>query len=220
MRRTALSLASRGTLSQVRGASLASLQTVSSSRSSFLSSRSYSSESATFQHFNTPNNNEDTPFDFTEENYVEVKKIIAKYPKSYPRAAVIPVLLLAQKQNNNFLSLAAMNKVAKILGIPPMQCYEVATFYTMFNRSPVGKYHLQLCTTTPCQLGGCGSDIILATMKKHLGVDVGETTKDGLFTLAEVECLGACVNAPMIQINDEYFVRAFTYTSLSIELTV
>jgi len=164
-----------------------------------------SSEHASYHHINTDDNNENTPFDFSEENYAEVRKIIAKYPKSYPRAAAIPVLLLAQKQNNNFLSLAAMNKVAKILEIPAMQIYEVATFYTMFNRTPVGKYHLQLCTTTPCQLGGCGSDIILATLKKHLGVEVGETTSDGLFTLAEVECLGACVNAPMMQINEEYY---------------
>jgi len=157
------------------------------------------------QHKNTPDNNEDTPFDFTDENYKEVKRLMTKYPKNYEKAAVIPVLLLAQKQNNNFLSLAAMNKVAKVLGVAPMRVYEVATFYTMFNRTKVGKYHLQLCTTTPCQLGGCGSDIILATIKKHLQIDEGETTSDGTFTLTEVECLGACVNAPMIQINDEYY---------------
>lgn len=98
-----------------------------------------------------------------------------------------------------------MNEVAKLLEMPPMRVYEVATFYTMYNRSPVGKYHLQACTTTPCQLGGCGSDAIVKAISEHLGIKAGETTKDGLFTFVEVECLGACVNAPMVQINDDYY---------------
>jgi NADH dehydrogenase (ubiquinone) flavoprotein 2 len=88
-----------------------------------------------------------------------------------------------------------------------MRVYEVASFYTMFNREPVGKYFLQLCTTTPCMLGGCGSTKILETMQKHLGIKPGQTTDDKLFTLIEVECLGACANAPMVQINDDYYVR-------------
>lgn len=118
-----------------------------------------------------------------------------------------------------------MNEVARILEMPPMRVYEVATFYTMYNRDPVGKYHIQLCTTvrvlhlhsskgkeakltkhkTPCQLGGCGSDVILQAIQSHLGISPGHTTEDNLFTFTEVECLGACVNAPMVQINDEFY---------------
>ena len=96
-----------------------------------------------------------------------------------------------------------MNKVAEILQVPPMRVYEVATFYTMYNRKPVGKYHIQVCTTTPCMLWN--SDSILEAIQKKLGIKVGETTPDKLFTLIEVECLGACVNAPMVQINDNYY---------------
>ncbi|NXC18346.1 NDUV2 dehydrogenase, partial [Corythaeola cristata] len=95
-------------------------------------------------------------------------------------------------------------QVAEILEMPPMRVYEVATFYTMYNRKPVGKYHIQVCTTTPCMLRD--SDSILEAIKKKLGIKVGETTPDKLFTLIEVECLGACVNAPMVQINDNYYV--------------
>lgn len=96
-----------------------------------------------------------------------------------------------------------MNEVATILEMPPMRVYEVATFYTMYNRNPVGKFHLQLCTTTPCQLRN--SDAIQKVIESHLGIHAGETTEDKLFTFTEVECLGACVNAPMIQINDDYY---------------
>lgn len=137
-----------------------------------------------------------------------------------------------------------MNEVARILEMPPMRVYEVATFYTMYNRDPVGKYHIQLCTTvcvalsfflffifffpwpplkkekgkkknrqllreraskTPCQLGGCGSDVILEAIQSHLGIAAGQTSEDKVFTFTEVECLGACVNAPMMQINDEFY---------------
>lgn len=98
-----------------------------------------------------------------------------------------------------------MNYVAKLLEMPPMRVYEVATFYTMFNREPVGEHFVQICTTTPCQLGGCGSDLILQKIKDHLKIGVGETTKDGKFTLIEAECLAACSNAPMVQINDDYY---------------
>ena len=100
-----------------------------------------------------------------------------------------------------------MNFVAKMLDMPPMRVYEVATFYSMFNREPIGNHFVQICTTTPCMLGGCGSQIILDTIKDHLGIKQGETSKDGKFTLIEAECLGACSNAPMVQINDEYYVR-------------
>eukprot|EP00005_Dracoamoeba_jomungandri_P004785 CAMPEP_0174259986 /NCGR_PEP_ID=MMETSP0439-20130205/8733_1 /TAXON_ID=0 /ORGANISM="Stereomyxa ramosa, Strain Chinc5" /LENGTH=261 /DNA_ID=CAMNT_0015344095 /DNA_START=51 /DNA_END=836 /DNA_ORIENTATION=+ len=157
------------------------------------------------QHRNTPENNVHTPFDFTEENMKEIKRIVAKYPKNYQRSAISPVLALAQKQCGGWLPLAAMNKTAKVLDVPEMWVYEVATFYTMFNREPMGKYHLQVCTTTPCNLGGVGSKVILETVKEHLGIKVGGTTKDKLFTLSEVECLGACANAPMIQINEKYY---------------
>lgn len=116
---------------------------------------------------------------------------------------MIPLLHLGQKQLG-WTSISVMNEVARILEVPPMRVYEVATFYTMFNREPVGKFFLQLCTTTPCQL--CGSDKILGTLKKELGIGVGETTADGKFTLVEVECAGACVNGPVLAINDDYYV--------------
>merc|ERR1712219_512 len=114
----------------------------------------------------------------------------------------IPLLDLAQRQYG-WLPISAMHHVAEVIGMPRMRVYEGATFYTMFIRNPVGKYHLQLCTTTPCWLRG--SDEILNAIKTNLGIGVGETTKDKMFTLSEVECLGACVNAPMIQINDDYY---------------
>ena len=98
-----------------------------------------------------------------------------------------------------------MNEVARILEMPPMRVYEVATFYTMYNRSPVGKYFVQVCTTTPCMLGGCGSDKIMKAIEDYLGIHNGEMTEDKMFSLLEVECLGACVNAPMMQINDDYY---------------
>lgn len=130
------------------------------------------------------------------------KDTIAKYPPQYMKAAVMPLLDLGQRQHG-FCSISVMNYVAKLLEMPPMRVYEVASFYTMFNRNPMGKYHLQVCTTTPCQL--CGSDGIMNAIKQHLNIKPGQTTEDGLFTLSEVECLGACVNAPMIGINDDYY---------------
>jgi NADH dehydrogenase (ubiquinone) flavoprotein 2 len=99
-------------------------------------------------------NTEENYFEFTEQNYKEIAHILSKYPSNCKRSGTIPLLMLAQKQNNNFLSLAAMNKVAKILEIPPLQAYEVASFYAMFNRTPIGKYHIQVCGTTPCMLRG------------------------------------------------------------------
>jgi NADH dehydrogenase (ubiquinone) flavoprotein 2 len=122
----------------------------------------------------------------------------------------MPLLDLGQRQNG-FTSISVMNEVARLLEVPPMRVYEVATFYTMYNRQPVGKYFLQLCTTTPCQLGGCGSTKILNAIKDNLGIEVGETTKDGKFTLVEVECAGACVNAPVMAINDDYYVSCYRF---------
>lgn len=166
------------------------------------SSGSLASEGKLFVHRDTPDNNPDTPFQFTSENLERVSTIIANYPVGHKAAAVIPVLDLAQRQHG-WLPISAMNHVAELLGMSRMRVYEVATFYTMFNREPVGKFHIQVCTTTPCML--CDSDSIVAAIRQKLEITVGETTKDGLFTLTEVECLGACVNAPMVQINDNYY---------------
>ena len=164
--------------------------------------------SAFVNHRNTEDNLEETPFEFTEENYKEIRKIIAKYPSNYKESAVIPLLFIAQKQNENFLTLSAMNKVAKILEMAPIQVYEVASFYTMFNRSRVGKYHLQVCGTTPCMIRGA-RDIIKA-IQEYANIGMNETSEDGLFTLSEVECLGACVNAPMMQVNNEWVYEDLT----------
>ncbi|KAG5922582.1 NADH:ubiquinone oxidoreductase 24 [Claviceps africana] len=155
-------------------------------------------------HRNTADNNPDIPFKFNKENEAVMAEILKRYPEQYKKAAVMPLLDLGQRQHG-FTSISVMNEVARLLEMPPMRVYEVASFYTMYNRTPVGKFFIQACTTTPCQLGGCGSDVIVKAIKDHLGIKQGETTSDGLFTFIEVECLGACVNAPMIQINDDYY---------------
>ncbi|KAG9229969.1 putative NADH-ubiquinone oxidoreductase 24 kDa subunit, mitochondrial [Amylocarpus encephaloides] len=155
-------------------------------------------------HRDSPENNAKIPFKFTAQNNKLIDEILKRYPPQYKKAAVMPILDLGQRQHG-FTSLSVMNEVARILEMPPMRVYEVATFYTMYNRTPVGKFHLQVCTTTPCQLGGCGSDKIVKAIEGHLGISAGHTTKDGLFTYVEVECLGACVNAPMVQINDDFY---------------
>jgi NADH-quinone oxidoreductase subunit E len=143
-------------------------------------------------------------FTFTAANLKKAKEIIAKYPKGRQRSATLPLLDLAQRQNDdNWLPQDALDYIADMLELAPIKVYEVASFYTMFNLKPVGKNHIQVCRTTPCWLRG--SDMVTKTCKDKLGIDLGETTKDGKFTLTEVECLGACVNAPMIQINDDYF---------------
>ncbi|KAH8591222.1 thioredoxin-like [2Fe-2S] ferredoxin-domain-containing protein [Bisporella sp. PMI_857] len=175
----------------------------SSQYRSFVASTRVASD-ALHIHRDTPDNNANIPFKFNEQNNKLIEEILKRYPPQYKKAAVMPILDLGQRQHG-FTSLSVMNEVARLLEMPPMRVYEVATFYTMYNRTPVGKYHLQVCTTTPCQLGGCGSDLIVKTIKEHLGIEPGHTTKDGLFTFVEVECLGACVNAPMVQINDDYY---------------
>jgi NADH-quinone oxidoreductase E subunit len=142
-------------------------------------------------------------FAFTLENLEKAKWYIAKYPSGRQASAVLPLLDLAQRQSGNWLPRAAMDHVAEMLDMAPIRVYEVATFYTMFNLRPVGRWFLQACTTTPCWLRG--SDEIVATCKKKLGIGVGETTSDGQFTLVEVECLGACVNAPILQVNDDFY---------------
>lgn len=142
-------------------------------------------------------------FAFTPENLEKAKTIIAKYPPGRQQSAVMPLLDLAQRQMGNWLPRAAMDYVADLLAMPRIKAYEVATFYSMYNLKPVGKHFIQVCTTTPCWL--MGSEAIVETCKKRLGVGLGETTPDDKFTLIEVECLGACVNAPMAQINDDYY---------------
>ena len=153
----------------------------------------------------TPPKDVDQPasFEFTAENHEKIKEIIARYPEGKQQSAVMPLLDLAQRQHDNWIPTAAMVKIAEILDMPEIRVFEVATFYTMYNLEPVGKYLLQFCTTTPCML--CGSDEILERVKQKLGVGLDEMTPDGLFTIREVECLGACVNAPMVQINDDYY---------------
>ena len=142
-------------------------------------------------------------FAFTPENLKKAQAHIAKYPTGRQASAVLPLLDLAQRQHDNWLPRAAMDTVADMLGMPRIRVYEVATFYTMFNLKPVGKHFFQICTTTPCWLRG--SDEVVAACKKKLGIGIGETTADGKFTLREVECLGACVNAPIIQVNDDFY---------------
>jgi len=132
------------------------------------------------------------------------EEIIARYPPQYKKAAVIPLLDLGQRQNKGWTSISVMNYVARLLGMPAMRVYEVATFYTMFNREPVGQHFVQVCTTTPCML--CGANEILDTVSQKLGgIKPGQTTKDGKFTMVEVECQGACSNAPMMVVGDDFY---------------
>lgn len=153
-------------------------------------------------HRNHELDNPNIPFEFSAENLKRAEEIITKYPPQYKKGACMPLLDLGQRQLG-FTSISVMNYVAKLLDMPPMRVYEVATFYTMYNRKPMGKYNLQICTTTPCQL--CGSDEIMEAVTSHLKIKPGQTTPDNLFTLHEVECLGACVNAPMLAVNDDYY---------------
>ena len=143
------------------------------------------------------------PFAFTPANVEKANAIVAKYPKGKQQSALLPLLDLAQRQNDGWLPRAAMDHVAAFLCLAPIRVYEVATFYTMYNLRPIGRHHVQVCTTTPCWLRG--SDQVLDACKKRLGVDAGETTKDGKFTLSEVECLAACVNAPVAWVGDDFY---------------
>ena len=142
-------------------------------------------------------------FEFTPENLERARGHIAKYPPGRQASAVLPLLDLAQRQMGGWVPRAGMDYVAGLLGMAPIRVYEVASFYTMFNLRPVGRYLLQVCTTTPCWLRG--SDAVVAACEKQLGFGVGGSTEDGLFTLVEVECLGACVNAPVLQVNDDFY---------------
>lgn len=140
---------------------------------------------------------------FTAEAMKEVEKIFHRYPAERRMSALMPLLHLAQSQFGGWLSRPVMDYVAGLVGVAPIRCYEVATFYTMYNLKPVGKYHIQVCTNISCWL--CDSDGVVRSLEEKLQLTMGATSQDKRFTLSEVECLGACVNAPIMQINDDYF---------------
>jgi len=142
-------------------------------------------------------------FEFTSENLQKAKKEIEKYPKKRKASAVLALLYLVQKQNDNWIPLAAIRYVAAMLGMPYIKVYEVSTFYSMFNLSPVGKYFVQVCTTTPCMIRGAKK--ITDVCKKYISEEQNNLSENKICSWTEVECLGACVNAPMMQINQDYF---------------
>ena len=147
--------------------------------------------------------NENNNFEWSEENFIKIEKIIKKYPINKQQSAVIPLLDLAQRQNKGWLNKEAIEKVAETLSMSFIRVLEVATFYSMFNLEPVGKNYIQICRTTPCWLRG--SNKLTEIAKEVTNCKLGETSSDKEFTIVEVECLGACCNAPMIQINDDYY---------------
>ncbi len=142
-------------------------------------------------------------FEFNSKNLILTKEIIKKYPQGKQQSAVMALLYLVQRQNNNWIPLAAMKYVAKFLEMPYIKVYEVATFYSMYNLAPVGKYFIQVCTTTPCMIRGA-YDLVEAC-KEKISKNQNEISHNDKCSWVEVECLGACVNAPMMQINDDYF---------------
>ena len=142
-------------------------------------------------------------FEFSKKNLEEANKIIKNYPEGKQQSAVMALLYLAQKQNDNWIPLSAMKYIGKFLNIPYIKVYEVATFYSMYNLSPVGKYFFQICTTTPCMIRGA-YDIVKAC-KEKISDKEKQLSKDKTCSWIEVECLGACINAPMMQINDDYY---------------
>jgi NADH-quinone oxidoreductase subunit E len=148
-------------------------------------------------------------FEFEAESLAEIDRLVTKYPPGKQASAVIPALYVVQNQmkrqtGSAWVSVKAMEAVADRLGMPPIRVYEVATFYFMFNTSPIGRVHLQVCTTTPCWLRG--SDAVTAACREATGINEwGETSNDGMFTMTEVECLGACVNAPILQVDDDFY---------------
>ncbi len=142
-------------------------------------------------------------FEFNDRNIELAKKMINNYPEGKQQSAVMSLLYIAQRQNNNWIPLAAMKYIAKFLSMPYIKVYEVATFYSMYNLTPVGKFFYQVCTTTPCMLRGAYK--LVDVCKKKISNKENEISSDGNSSWVEVECLGACINAPMIQINDEYY---------------
>lgn len=151
---------------------------------------------------------EPTSFAFDDASEAQIGKILARYPAGKQASATIPLLYVVQRQmgrqtGSAWVPRVAMDVIAERLGMPPIRVYEVATFYFMFNMKPIGRFHLQLCGTTPCMLRG--SDDVMRACYDAAHVKVGQTSEDGLFTLTEVECLGACVNAPVLQVDDDYY---------------
>ncbi len=156
--------------------------------------------------------NQPSSFSFNNENKIKIKNILLKYPKNKKTSAVIPLLDLAQRQNGNWIPMKAIEEISKILDMEKMRVLEVASFYSMFNLKPVGKYFLQACKTTPCMLRG--SDEVMRCIKDKLSISSGGTSECKNFTLLEVECLGACVNAPILQVNDDFY-EDLDYQSVS-----
>ena len=152
---------------------------------------------------NTIIDNVNDVFEWSEENFSKAKNIIEKYPNGRQQSAVIPLLDLAQRQNKGWLNKKAIERVAETLSMSFIRVLEVATFYSMFNLEPIGKNYIQICRTTPCWLRG--SNKLSEVARNITGCKLGETSKDKKFTVVEVECLGACCNAPMVQINDDYY---------------
>ncbi len=142
-------------------------------------------------------------FEFTEKNLEIANKIILSYPSGKQQSAVMALLYIAQRQNQNWIPLAAMKYIGKFLNIPYIKVYEVATFYSMYNLKPVGNYFVQVCTTTPCMIRGAYD--LVDVCKKKISENQNEISKKGNCSWTEVECLGACINAPMMQINEDYF---------------
>ena len=147
--------------------------------------------------------NQPKDFKFNDRNLKKAEEILKRYLEKNKKSAVMPFLYLAQKQNGNWIPLAAMKYIAKFLSMPYISVYEVATFYSMYNLAPVGKYFIQVCTTTPCLIRG--ADKIVKLCKEKISPNENELSQKGNCSWMEVECLGACVNAPMIQINDDYY---------------
>ena len=150
-----------------------------------------------------PTKDQPEKFEFSSASIELANNIIRKYPEGKQKSAVMALLYIAQKQNNNWIPLAAMKYIAKFLDMPYIKVYEVATFYSMYNLSPVGKYFVQVCTTTPCMIRGANK--LVEACKEKISKNESELLNDKNCSWMEVECLGACVNAPMMQINDEYF---------------
>ena len=150
-----------------------------------------------------PAKNQPEKFEFNPSSLNKANSVIAKYPDGKQQSAVMDLLYLAQKQNDNWIPLAAMKYIAKFLNMPYIKVYEVATFYSMYNLSPVGKYFVQVCTTTPCMIRGAYK--LVEACKEKISENESELSKDKTCSWAEVECLGACVNAPMMQINEDYY---------------
>ena len=142
-------------------------------------------------------------FTFNAGNLSKAKEILKIYPKNYKESSIMPLLSIAQYQNNGWLPKKAIEYVSKFLNVSEIKVLEIATFYSMYNLSPVGKNHIEVCTTSPCMLRG--SDEILVKLKKLTGISTGEISKDCVFSLNKVECLGACVNAPVVKINENYY---------------